>query len=146
MNERSQLHRTKNNQPNHRSTYCRTDNTLHADGVSHSDSHPPPATRGCHPPPEVLLSHICTFARGEAAFAPLHGILTSPCPHAPVPTCPLAASPRSCQRVNLPACPLAQALPPRDLWSRQGSAIQWYGLTPCSASRGLNVPNGYASC
>jgi len=24
---------------------------------------PPPATRGCHPPPETVLSHLCTFAQ-----------------------------------------------------------------------------------
>jgi len=38
-----------------------------------------------------LLSHICTFARGEAAFAHLHGISAShvplsPCQHAPLAT------------------------------------------------------------
>ena len=42
---------------------------------------PPPATRGCHQPPEMFsypypnpypLTHLCTFARGFAAFAPLH--------------------------------------------------------------------------
>ena len=38
-------------------------------------------------------SRICTFARYPYR----------PCPHLPVPTCPLAASPRSYQRVNLPA-------------------------------------------
>ena len=42
---------------------------------------PPPATRGCHPPPEMFscpnpypspFTHFCTFARGSAAVAPLH--------------------------------------------------------------------------
>ena len=132
MNDRSQLHRSKNNQPNHRSTYCRTDNTLHEDEVSHSDSFPPPATRGCHPPPETLsqpytqysildtlVFHFCTFARGEAAFAPLHGFLTSPCPRANMSprgfaallsTCQLASlSPRACAcpHAPVPTCPLA---------------------------------------
>ena len=58
----------------------------------------PPATRS-------FVSHFCTFARGEAAFAPLHGFLTSPCPRAyalyPLSTCQLANRPanlsRSCQ-------------------------------------------------
>ena len=52
----------------------------------------PPATRS-------FVSHFCTFARGEAAFAPLHGFLTSPCPRAyalyPLSTCQLANRPAS---------------------------------------------------
>jgi len=35
MNSRSWLHRSQNNQPNQRSTHCRTDDTLAADGVSY---------------------------------------------------------------------------------------------------------------
>jgi hypothetical protein len=31
---------------------------------------------------DTLVSHLCTFARGTAAFAPLHGIFVS---HAPMP-------------------------------------------------------------
>ena len=43
--------------------------------------------------------HFCTFARGFAAFAPLHCL--SPCPHVTVPTCPLAAiTPRAPSRAQ----------------------------------------------
>ena len=76
MNDSMTAHQFKIKEPNGWSTYCRTDDTLAADGVSHSDSVPPPATRGCHPPPETLsqpytqysildtlVFHFCTFAR-----------------------------------------------------------------------------------
>ena len=56
----------------------------------------PPATR--HPKRLPPLLHLCTFARGSAAFAPLHCLSlinrassASPCPRAPLSTCPLAA-------------------------------------------------------
>jgi len=52
MNDSMTAHQFKIKEPNGWSTYCRTDNTLHEDEVSHSDSlpatsHPglPPATR-----------------------------------------------------------------------------------------------------
>ena len=54
MNDSMTDHQFKIKEPNGWSTYCRTDDTLAADGVSHSDSLPPPATRGCHPPPETV--------------------------------------------------------------------------------------------
>ena len=128
MNERSQLHRSKNNQPNRRSTHCRTDDTLAADGVSHSDSHPPPATRGCHPPPEVLSP---TFAPLHAAKPHLHLCTVSLPPHVPMPPCQHVPSRlrralvnvSTCQpvpsRKRLSPCHLAH-VPPRDLWSRSG--------------------------
>ena len=171
MNDRSWLHRSKNNQPNQRSTYCRTDNTLAADEVSHSDSHPPPATRGCHPPPEAMHSlkgkpetgmdaagiypkltirfpygapFDCWISLFHRASEP-PGLLCvphvplSPCPHVPsrlrralvnVSTCqPVPSRKRVCP---MSPCPLAH-MSPRDLWSRSGSAIQLYDLTPCSA-------------
>ena len=56
MNDSMTAHQFKIKEPNGWSTYCRTDNTLAADGVSHPDSQPPPATRGCHPPPEAMHS------------------------------------------------------------------------------------------
>jgi len=34
-----------------------------------------PASLHSYPPPEVLLIHFCTFARGTAAFALLHLML-----------------------------------------------------------------------
>ena len=125
----------------------------------------PPATRS-------FVSHFCTFARGEAAFAPLHGFLTSPCPRAyalhPLSTCQLdnrpasypsgqlahwstgqlvygggfaallstcqlaSLSPRAsaCPLAPLPTCPLATFGRAQPIF---GSAIQGYGLTPCSA-------------
>ena len=113
MNSRLCLHRSKNNQPNRRSTHCRTDDTLAADGVSHSDSQPPPATRGCHPPPESVLPiyypypdpypfqkhlHFCTGRRPICTFARYRCLPMSPCPHAPALTRCIP-----CQRVNLPA-------------------------------------------
>ncbi len=89
------------------------------------------ATRHLRPPPEVLLSHFCTFARGIAVFAPLHFVSASPatrlpklclpllhlctrlrriCTFALLPISPLAhVSPYP--RVPLPTCPLAA--PPR---------------------------------
>ena len=106
-------HQFKIKEPNGWSTYCRTDNTLHEDEVSHSDS---------HPPPEVLLSHICTFARGKAAFAPLHGIVASPCP--PCPRAPsrlrrALVNVSTCQpvpsRKRLSPCPRANMSPSRPL-------------------------------
>ena len=56
MNDSMTAHQFKIKEPNGWSTYCRTDNTLHEDEVSHSDSLPPPATRGCYPPPEAMHS------------------------------------------------------------------------------------------
>ena len=99
MNDSMTAHQFKIKEPNGWSTYCRTDDTLAADEVSHSDSHPPPATRGCHPPPVVLLSHFCTFAQAAGRFAPLHGIVASPCPPAPMPPRLRAAS-----LVNVSTC------------------------------------------
>ena len=40
MNDSMTAHQFKIKEPNGWSTYCRTDNTLHEDEVSHSDSHP----------------------------------------------------------------------------------------------------------
>ena len=104
-------------------------------------SHPPPATRGCHPPPETLsqpytqysildtlVFHFCTFARGEAAFAPLHGISAS---HVPMPPCQHVPSRLRRALVNVSTCqhvpsrkrmsPCHHAhMSPRDLWSRSG--------------------------
>ena len=51
MNDSMTDHQFKIKEPNGWSTYCRNDNTLHEDEVSHSDSYPLPATRGCHLPP-----------------------------------------------------------------------------------------------
>ena len=81
----------------------------------------PACTPTRHPKFCLPLLHLCTGRRPICTFA---RFLCIPC-----------------QRVNLPACPLAQALVPLSpcqhvpshLWSRRGSAIQWYGLTPCSA-------------
>ena len=65
---------------------------------------PPPATRGSHPPPEVLSP---TFAPLHAAKPHLHLCTVSLPPHALALTRCIP-----CQRVNMPACPLAQALVP----------------------------------
>ena len=40
-------------------------------GLPLSSSFPPPATWGCHPPPETCI-HFCTFAQAVGRFAPLH--------------------------------------------------------------------------
>jgi len=84
--------------------------------------HPSPEAATCHPkryhlpilntPYSILahsLLHLCTGA--PLRFAPLHCLTSpsppalvssvcSPCPHVTVPTCPLAASPRSGQPAN----------------------------------------------
>ena len=130
MNDSMTDHRSKNNQPNRRSTYCRTDNTLHEDEVSHLDSHPPPATRGCHLPPEAMHSlkgkpetginaagiypkltirfpnaapFDCWISLFHRATEP-PGLLCVPLAH--VPTCPLATFGRvKVQRPKGTACP-----------------------------------------
>ena len=74
---------------------------------------------------DTPASHFCTFARGSAAFAPLHGIFVS---LANVSTCQLVnsrkrlspchrahVSPRgiaTCPHVTVPACPLAHTRAP----------------------------------
>ena len=93
MNDSMTAHQFKIKETNGWSTYCRTDDTLAADGVSHPDSQPPPATRGCHPPPEVLSP---TFAPLHAAKPHLHLCTVSLPPHAPALTRCIP-----CQRVNL---------------------------------------------
>ena len=72
MNDSMTAHQFKIKEPNHRSTHCRTDNTLHADGVSHPDSHPPPATRGCHLPPEAMHSLKGKPETGMVAAGMIH--------------------------------------------------------------------------
>ena len=129
MNDSMTAHQFKIKEPNGWSTYCRTDNTLAADGVSHPDSHPPPATRGCHPPPEVLSP---TFAPLHAAKPHLH-LYTSrpgqPSLWAPGPLACIAASlvnVSTCQHVpsrkRVSPCPRAH-MSPRDLWSRSGKFL-----------------------
>ena len=121
MNDSMTAHQFKIKEPNGWSTHCRTDDTLAADGVSHSDSLPPPATRGFHPPTETLsqpytqysildtlVFHFCTFAQAGGRFAPLHGFFAS---LVNVSTCPRAPSRKRvspCQPVpSRKRCPLA---------------------------------------
>ena len=139
MNSRLCLHRSKNNQPHRRSTYCRTDDTLAADGVSHPDSHPPPATRGCHPPPEAMHSLKGKPETGMDA-AGIYPKLTIRFPYAapferwislfhrasepPGLSCVPLVNVSTCQhaplaqaRVSMSPCHRAH-MSPRDLWSR----------------------------
>ena len=84
------------------------------------------ASRISSPSPSPSPSPVLTFALLHRPQADLH--LCTVCLH-PLSTCQLASmSPRAC------ACPLVPVptCRPRDLWSRRGSAIQEYGLTPCS--------------
>ena len=74
------------------------------------------ASRISSPSPGPSPSLVLTFAPLHAAKPHWHLCTVSLPPHIP-----------------MPACTLAQALSPRDLCSRRGSALQRHGLSLCSA-------------